>query len=108
MLVAPDGIVTDEGTCATWVRLLLNEITAPDGGAAPFNVAVPVEDEPPVTVLGDNVRESSEATLMVRLAVLLTPNVAVTVAEVEDATPMVVTVNVAVRLPAATVTLAGT
>jgi hypothetical protein len=47
-------------------------------------------------------------TLTVKVALLLTPNVAVIVAEVEDATPIVVMVKVAVRLPAATVTLAGT
>ena len=69
---------------------------------------MPVAGNPAVTVVGDNTSELSAATLMVKVAFLLTPNVAVIVAEVEDPTPVVVAVKVAVRLPAATVTLAGT
>lgn len=45
---------------------------------------------------------------MVNVAFLLTPYIAVIVAEVEDPTPIVLTLKVAVRLPVATVTLAGT
>lgn len=106
-LLDPPGMVTEAGTCATLVLLLLRRITAPVGGAAPFRVTVPVEDEPPVTVLGDRVKELSDATVMVSVAVRVTPRVAVIVAEVEVPTPLVVMVKVAVRLPAATVTLAG-
>ena len=105
-LLAPAGMVADEGTSAIWL-LLLNEITAPDGGAAPFSVSVPVDDDPPVTVLGDNTSDDNPAGVTVRVAVLLAPNVAVTVTEVEVATPLVVIVKVAVRFPPVTVTLDG-
>lgn len=73
-LRAPDEIVTLAGTCATPVLLLAKEITAPDGGAAPFNVTVPVDDDPPVTVLGLNTRELLVilAGLTVRVVVLVT------------------------------------
>jgi hypothetical protein len=74
----------------------------------PFSVTVPVVDDPAVTVDGDNTSELRAATLMVNVAFLLTPNVAVIVAEVEDPTPIVLTIKVAARLPVATVTLAGT
>jgi hypothetical protein len=72
-LLEPAGIVAEDGTCATVVLPLTSETTAPDGGAAPFNVRVPVEDEPPTTVLGLKVNEVSEAAFTVSVVVLDTP-----------------------------------
>jgi hypothetical protein len=73
VLVEPAGIVADAGTWAADVLLLVSEITAPLGGAAPLSVRVAVEDEPPVTVLGLRVREVRVATETVRVVVLVTP-----------------------------------
>ena len=72
-MLAPAGIVTDAGTLATRVLLLLNETTAPDGGAAPFRVSVPVEGFPPITVPGFKVSAFKLATVTVRLVVFVTP-----------------------------------
>ena len=61
-LVAPAATVTLEGTWAAVVLLLERETWAPPEGAAPLSVTVPVEDcVPPVTLLGLNVSEESEA-----------------------------------------------
>ncbi len=50
-LVAPAATATLEGTRAA--PLLLESATvAPPAGAAPFNVTVPVEELPPVTLVG--------------------------------------------------------
>jgi hypothetical protein len=72
-LVAFAGMVTDDGTCAADVRLLRSDTLAPPGGAAPFSVTVPIEELPPVTVLGLSVSDVKEATEMVRVAVLVVP-----------------------------------
>ena len=72
-LLAPAGMVADAGTCATAVRLLLRETTAPPSGAAPFSVSVAVEDVPPVTVVGFTVREIKEARFTVRIVDLVVP-----------------------------------
>ena len=72
-VLAPAGIVTDAGTLATAVLLLLKETTAPDGGAPPFSVSVPVEGVPPVTVAGFKVSALKLATVTVRLVVFVTP-----------------------------------
>jgi hypothetical protein len=105
--LAPPGTVAVGGTCATAGVLLRRVSNAPRGGALPFNVTVAVVDDPPVTVFGDNTSDNIPAGFTVRFAALLTANVAVTVTMVEDATPLVVIGNVAVRLPPATVTLDG-
>jgi hypothetical protein len=63
---------------------------------------------PPTTELGVLVTEDNAAGLTVRVAVALTPRVAVIIDVVGDGTPKVVTVNVREVLPAGTVTLAGT
>jgi hypothetical protein len=65
-------MLTLEGTWAA-VRLLRNETTAPDGGAAPFRVTVPVDEDPPVTLLGLSVSAVSEATFMVSVVVRVAP-----------------------------------
>jgi hypothetical protein len=50
-LVAPAGTVTLEGTLAAEL-LLERETCAPPAGAAPLSVTVPVEEFPPVTLVG--------------------------------------------------------
>ena len=50
-LVAPAATVTLAGTVAT-DALLERFTTAPPLGAGPLRVTVPVEEEPPVTLLG--------------------------------------------------------
>ena len=50
--VLPAGIVTEAGTVAAPVLLLVNVTTIPAGGAGPVRVTVPVEFVPPVTVVG--------------------------------------------------------
>jgi hypothetical protein len=88
--------------------LLVREMTAPAGGAAPFRVSVAVDCPPPVTVLGFKVSEVKAATLTVRVVVRVAPYTPVIVTDVEDATPLVVMVKVALLEPAGIVTLAGT
>ena len=51
-LVAPAATVTLDGTLATVVLLLESVTTAPPDGAAPLSVTVPVEEFPPVTLVG--------------------------------------------------------
>jgi hypothetical protein len=58
-VVAPCGTVTLAPTCAVAVSLLERATTAPPEGAAPFNVTVPVEPLPPMTVVGLSVMEES-------------------------------------------------
>jgi hypothetical protein len=57
-LVAPAATVTLAGVLATLVLLLESATVAPPAGAAALNVTVPVEELPPVTVVGFN--ESDE------------------------------------------------
>ena len=106
--VAPAGIVTDAGTVAALFASVRVTI-APDAGALPFSVTVPVDDAPPTTVAGLRLRLDSEGALTVRVAVLVFPLYAAeTVTTVSALTAEVVTVNVALVAPAAMVTLAGT
>jgi hypothetical protein len=107
-LFPPAGIVAVAGTWAAVVLLLLSDITAPEGGAAPFSVNVPVEDEPPTTALGFKVSAVKAATVTVRVVVLVSPYTPEIVTDVEDATPLVVMVKVALVAPAGILTLAGT
>ena len=51
-LVAPAATVTLGGTVAAAVLLLESATVAPPAGAAPLSVTVPVEEFPPVTVVG--------------------------------------------------------
>ena len=52
VLVVPAAIVTLDGTVAAAVLLLESATVAPPVGAAPLSVTVPVEEFPPVTVVG--------------------------------------------------------
>jgi hypothetical protein len=108
-LVLPLVTVTFAGTPAA-DELELKETAMPAPGAAPLNVTVPWDVFPPVTLVGFTLRET-------RVGRGLTVNVAVTVTPPETAeitvdvwlvTELVLTVNVAVVLPAGTVTLDGT
>src|SRR5579864_3663065 len=107
-LRAPPAMVTLAGTCAAAVLLLDSVTTAPAGGAAPFNVTVPIELLPPTTDVGDLVTDDRAAAFTMTVAVLATPYVAVMTEEVFATTPSVATVNVVDVLPAGTVTLAAT
>lgn len=63
------GTVTDEGTVATVVLLLVKLTVAPSGGAGPLKVTVPIACVPPWTEVGLKVSELSPAALTVKLAV---------------------------------------
>src|SRR5437773_1656776 len=56
-LVAPAGTVTLDGTVATDVSLLESATCAPPDGAGPLSVTLPVDEFPPVTLVGLRVRE---------------------------------------------------
>jgi hypothetical protein len=95
------------------VLLLVSVTTAPPVGAAAVNVTVPSELVPPVTLVGFKETEEIVTGIATGLTVkgalaLLVPKVAVMVTGVTVVTAVVVTENVAVACPAATVTLAGT
>jgi hypothetical protein len=60
-LVAPAGTVTLAGTVATAVLLLERETRAPPPGAGAFSVTLPVEGDPPLTLVGFDVSEDSVA-----------------------------------------------
>src|SRR5579871_218523 len=51
-VVAPAATVTLAGTCAAEVLLLDSATLAPPVGAAPLSVTVPVDELPPVTLVG--------------------------------------------------------
>jgi hypothetical protein len=107
-VVAFATTVTLAGT-VTAALPLESATTAPPGGALPVSVTVPVEDVPPVTLVGLTPRDEFAAGVTVNVVVLGTVRyVAVSVTGVEEATPSVEAVNVAVEAPAATVTFAGT
>jgi|SRR5882672_1326127 len=56
-LVPPAGMVTLAGTVATIVLLLMRETMAPAVRAGPLSVTVPVEGDPPMTLVGLSVSE---------------------------------------------------
>ena len=60
-LVAPAGMVTLAGTVATAVLPLDKETSAPPLGACALRVTVPVEEDPPDTLVGLNVTDDSLA-----------------------------------------------
>src|SRR5207244_2106134 len=110
-LLAPAAIVTLADTLAA--PLLLESSTcAPPVSAGPLSVTVPVEGDPPVTLVGFSVsdeRGGRGGAWRGREAVLVTPAYdAEMVTGVDVVTALVLTVNVALLAPPATVTLAGT
>ena len=79
-VVVPPGTVTVDGTVAAEL-FDARETTNPPVGAAEVSVTVPVEFEPPETVVGDNVRPCSDGGFTVSSAVdEIVPVVAVIVA----------------------------
>ncbi len=56
-LVTPAGMVTLTGAVATVVSLLERETRAPPLGAGPLSVTLPVEGDPPLTLVGFSVSE---------------------------------------------------
>lgn len=72
-LRAPPEMVTLAGSRAAALLLLDNVITAPAGGAAPFNVTVPIELLPPTTEAGALVTDDRAAAFTVTVAVLAIP-----------------------------------
>ena len=69
----PAGTVTLAGTIATPALLLDKETAAPPLGAGALNVTVPVDEFPPVTLEGLNVREVSTGGITVSEAVCVMP-----------------------------------
>jgi hypothetical protein len=108
-VVAPAATVTLPGT-AVAAESSASVTTAPPAGAALVSVTVPVDELPPVTVVGLNASEESDAGgVTVSVVVRFTPlYVAVSVTLVLAATAVVLTLKFALVAPAATVTLAGT
>ncbi len=74
-LLAPAATVTVAGTVAVDVLLLERETTAPPLGAGPLSVTVPVEGDPPITLIGLSAIEESvaEPGVTVSEAVLVPP-----------------------------------
>ena len=106
-LVAPAATVTLLPTCAVGL-LLVSVTTTPPAGARPLKVTVPVEELPPTTVVGFRDRADRVGGLMVSCAVRAVPlKLPEMVATVLLATGSVVMVKLALRAPAATVTVAG-
>ena len=58
-LLAPAATVTLAGTVAAAVLSLKRETVAPPLGACPLRVTVPVEGDPPVTLIGLSTIEES-------------------------------------------------
>lgn len=107
--VDPAATVTLAGTVAALVLLLESPTATPPVMAVPVKATVPVEVAPETTVEGLNVTDEGTAARTERTAVLVTLLKSAEI--VDDAlapTGMLVTVNVAVVAPAATVTDAGT
>jgi len=111
-LLAPAATITLVGTVAAALLPLERETVAPPAGAGPLNVTVPVEGDPPVTLVGFSVSEERVGRACgstVSEAVLVTPAYdAEMVTGVDAVTALVLTVNVALLAPAAIVTLADT
>jgi hypothetical protein len=110
-LVAPPATVTLAGTVAA-DTLLDRETIAPPLGAAPLSVTVPVDGDPPFTAAGLSATEDSATAVagftVSKVVLVVPPYVAEMVSGVATVTALVVTVNVALVAPPATVTLAGT
>jgi hypothetical protein len=74
LVVVPAATVTEAGTLAAFVLLLVNATTAPPAGAAALSVTVPVLFAPPLTAVGFTVTLFRAAGgFTVSVAVLATP-----------------------------------
>lgn len=105
----PASTVTVAGTVAAEVSELASDTTAPPAGKAPVKLTDELVIVAPPTTLAEIETPDRDAGVTASVAVFVIPaKVAEIVTFVEDATPVVVTVNAAVRDPAGTVTLAGT
>ena len=101
-VVRPAGIARAEGTVAAEL-LLDRETTDPPGAAGPLRVTFPTDELPPKTDVGFKLTDETAAGVIVRVADTVTPfSVAPMAALVCMLTPLVLTVNVAENLPAAT------
>jgi hypothetical protein len=114
-LLRPAETVMLAGRVAMALLLVASVTTMPPEGAAPESVTVPWDVSPPLTVAGLSAREDKltavpgEAGVIVNVACFeLAPRVAVMTALVAPVTDLVLTVNLALVLPAATVTLGAT
>jgi hypothetical protein len=110
-LVAPAGILTLAGTVAEEVRLLARVTTEPPAGAGPESSTVPVEELPPVTVLGASVTDKGVGdgtTVRVVVLVVVEGYVPEIVTAVSAVTEVVAMGKLALDSPALTVMLAGT
>jgi hypothetical protein len=109
-VVAPAATVTVPllGTAATAALLLDRDTTAPPAGAGPFRFTLPVEEVPPVTVVGLTASDETRGGITVSEAVRDPMYEAVMMTVVAVATGLVVTVNAAVVPPWGTVTVPGT
>jgi hypothetical protein len=111
--VLPAGTVTEAGTLAAAVLLLCRATLTPPVGAGPVRVTVPVEDPPPVTLVGFTVTEvrltGGVITVGVTVSVALwfEPNEPVMITAVFALTALVLMAKVALVLPVETTTLAG-
>ena len=103
----PAATVTEEGNDAE-EELLDSPTNDPPVGAALLSVTVPVDEDPPDTLEGFKLTEIGAIGTIVSFAVWPTPGVAETSATSDAVTVVVFTVNVALVLPAATVTVDGT
>jgi len=59
-VVDPAETLTLAGTCAAVVLLLVRDTVAPPLGAAPLSVTVPVDELPPVTLVGFRVTDDKD------------------------------------------------
>src|SRR5712692_4091659 len=115
-LVAPAGTVTLPLTGTLATALLLDRVTsAPPVGAVALNVTVATEELPPTTLVGFSARPETVrggggagGVTVSRAEVLPVAIVAVIVTAVDAVTGKAEAVNVALLLPARTVTFTGT
>lgn len=104
----PAEIATEWGS-VTAVELLCRVAVIPPFGAGPLRIKVPVEEVPPFTEAGLRLTDTKAAAVIVSVAFSATaPFVAVMVTDFWAVTAVVLTRNVAVFWPAATVTVLGT
>jgi hypothetical protein len=107
--VAPAATMTLAGVAAMAVFELTSVTAKPPAGAAALIVTLPVDDVPPVTLVGVSEIAERAGGFTVRVAFLVTPpDAADTRTDTGALTAEVVTVNVAEVAPARTVTVFGT